>query len=119
MIRVQDQQDLERSLQHPVGLVPPADAERHVDEIADVVEIVVGEDEGQAARMSEREGGDGGRLGQEAHPLEEAVRRIVDVLRVGIEGRERADYAEEHPHRVGVEAKSFEELGDVGVDVGV
>ena len=44
---------------------------------------------------------------------------IVDVLGVGIEGRERAHHAEQHAHRVGVVAEPLEELGDVGVDVGV
>jgi hypothetical protein len=43
----------------------------------------------------------------------------VDVLRVGIERRQGPDDAQQHTHRVGVVAKAFQELGDVGVDVGV
>ena len=101
VVGVEDEQDLERALQHLVRLVPAADAERHVDEVGDVVEIVVREDERQPAGVAEREGRDGGRLGQQPHPLEIAVRRVVDVLGVGIERRERAHHAEQHAHRDG------------------
>src|SRR5688500_20049264 len=37
------EQDLERALQHQVRLVLAADAERHVDVVADVVEVVARE----------------------------------------------------------------------------
>ena len=112
-------QDLEGPLQHRVGLVLPADLERHVDEVPDVVEVVPRELVRQAARVPEGERRDGRHLGHEADPLEVAVGRVVDVLGVGVEGRERAHRAEQHPHRVRVVAEALEELGDVGVDVGV
>ena len=119
VVGVQDQQDLERALEHLVRLVLAADAERHVDEVADVVQVVPGELVRQPARVAEGKGGDGRQLGQQAHPLEVAVGRVVDVLGVRIEGGQRSDHAQQHPHRVGVVAEALQELGDVGVDVGV
>ena len=48
-----------------------------------------------------------------------ALFRVVDLLRVGIEGGERADAREQHPHRVGVVAEALEQVLEVLVDVGV
>ena len=73
VIGVQDEQDLERALQHLVRLVAAADAERHVDEVADVVEIVVREHERQPARVAEGERRDRRRLGEQPDALELAV----------------------------------------------
>ena len=119
VVGVQDQQDFEGFLQHRVGLVLAPDAERHVDEVADVVQVVAGEDVRQAAGMAEEERGDGRHLGEQANLLHPAVDRVLNVLGVGVEGRQRADGAEEHAHGVRVVAESLEKLGDVGVDVGV
>ena len=38
--------------------------------------------------------------------LDVAVLRVLDLVGVGIEGRERADRAEQHPHRVRVVAEA-------------
>ena len=119
MIRVQDQQDFEGPLEDRIGLMLASDAERHVDEVADVVQVVVGEDEREAARVAEDEGCDGRHLGHQPGTLEVAVGRIVDVLGVRVEGRQGTYRAQEHPHRMGVVQESLEELEHPGVDVGV
>ena len=48
-----------------------------------------------------------------------ALGRIVDVGGVVIEGRERADAADHHRHRVGVAAEALEEAAHLLVDHGV
>ena len=50
-----EEEDLERALQHRVRLVPAADLERHVDEVADVGEVVARQHLGQAAVVAEDE----------------------------------------------------------------
>ncbi len=119
VVGVQDQEDLERPLEDGVRLVPAADLERHVDEVADVVELVPREHVRQAARVTEHERRDGRHLRQQPKPLQVAALGVGDVLCVGIEGRERTDCAEQHAHRVGVVAEALEELLDIDVDVGV
>ena len=69
--------------------------------------------------MAEEERRERRQLGHQPDPLDVAVLRVLDVLGVGIEGREPADGAEQHAHRVRVVAVALEELDDVGVDVGV
>ncbi len=119
MVGVQDEEDLQGALEHLVGLMLSPDAERHVDEVADVVQIVPGELVRQPPGVPERKRRDGGQLGQQPDPLEVAVGRVVDILRVGVEGRQRAYDTQQHAHRMGVVAEPLQELGDVGVDVGV
>ena len=66
-----------------------------------------------------------GERGQRRHLGDHPDRRhvalvlVVDVLGVGIEGRQRADRGEQHPHRVGVVAEALDELLDVLVHEGV
>ena len=64
-------------------------------------------------------GGEGRDLGDQPDRRHVALLRIVDVLRVRIEGRERADVGEQHAHRVGVVAEALVELLDVLVGEGV
>ena len=97
----------------------PADLERHVDEVADVVEVVAREDVRQAAAVAEDPRGDRRELRDQSHTLEAAALLVADLLRVGIERRERGGRAEQHPHRVRVVAEAVEELHDVLVDVRV
>ena len=119
VVGVEDEQDLERPLQDGVRLVPPADLERHVDEVADVVQVVARQDVREAVRVPEDVGGDGRQLRHQANALEVAPVRIVDVLGVRVEGRQGADRSEQHPHRVRVVPEALEELLDVRVDVRV
>ena len=60
-----------------------------------------------------------GQLRHQPDALEVAPVRIVDVLRVRIEGRQGTDRSEQHPHRVRVVPEALEELLDVRVDVRV
>ena len=119
VVGVEDEQDLERPLQHRVRLVAPADLEGHVDEVADVAEVVAREDVRQPAAVAEHPGRDGGELRDQAHALQAAALLVADLLRVRVEGRERGDGAEQHPHRVRVVAEAVEELRHVRVHVGV
>ena len=65
------------------------------------------------------EGGEGRHLGDQPDRRHVALFGVVDLLRVRVEGRERADAGQQHPHRVGVVAEALEELLEVLVDVGV
>ena len=99
--------------------MPAADLERHVHEVPDVAEIVPREDVRQSARVAEDEGGDRRQLREEPNALQVAALGVADPLRVRVEGREGADGAEEHAHRVRVVAEALEELLHVRVDVRV
>src|SRR5688500_10341395 len=114
---MQYEENLESALKHLVRLMAPADTEGHVDAVADVAQIVPGKLVGQSAGVAKSERGDGGQLGQQAHPLQITIGRIVDVLGVGVEGGKRAYHAQQHAHGVGVVAEALQELGDVGMDV--
>ena len=94
MVRVQDQQNLEGPLEDRIGLMLAADAERHVDEIADVIEIVVRKHEWQSPHVAKRERSQSGELGHEPGPLEIPVGRVLDILGVGVEGRQGAHRAQ-------------------------
>ena len=65
------------------------------------------------------EGGEGRHLGDQPDGRHVALFGVVDLLRVRVEGRERADAGQQHPHRVGVVAEALEELLEVLVDEGV
>ncbi len=54
-----------------------------------------------------------GHLADQAAGLQPAQLQIVSVVRVGIESGERADRAQQHPHRMGVVAEALHELLDV------
>ena len=69
--------------------------------------------------MAVGEGGEGRDLGDQPDRRHVALLGVVDVLRVRVEGRERADVGEQHPHRVGVVAEALVELLDVLVGEGV
>ena len=69
--------------------------------------------------MAVGEGGEGRHLGDQPHRRHVALFGVADLLRVGIEGGERPDPGQQHPHRVGVVAEALEELFDVLVDKGV
>ena len=93
--------------------------EHHREEVLGEVEVVVGVDVGQPHVVAVGEGGQGRHLGDQADRRHVALFGVVDLLRVGVEGRERADPGEQHPHRVGVVAEALEELLEVLVDEGV
>jgi hypothetical protein len=63
--------------------------------------------------------GERGHLRDETHDLLPTIGRIIDVLRFRIEGRERADTADDHAHGVGVVSEALEQISDVLVHIGV
>ena len=70
--------------------------------------------------MAVGEGGQRRHLGDQPDRRHVALLGVVDVLGVGVEGRQRPDAGEQHAHRVGVVAEPLEqELLDVLVDEGV
>ena len=93
--------------------------EHHREEVLGEVEVVVRVDVGQAHVVPVGEGGEGRHLGDQADGGHVALFGVADLLRVRVEGRERADAGQQHPHRVGVVAEALEELLQVLVDVGV
>jgi hypothetical protein len=65
--------------------------------------------------MAVRIGGDGGGLRNQTDRLQPPRLDREDVLGVRVERGERADGADEHPHRMGVVLKALHQLRDVGV----
>jgi hypothetical protein len=93
--------------------------EAHVQEVGGEVEIVARIDEGLADGILEGHRGDGRHLGDQAPARDHALVGIVDVGRVVVEGRQRADHAAHHRHRVGVTPEPREQVAELLVDHGV
>jgi hypothetical protein len=94
--------------------------ERHVEEVGDVVQVVVGVDLGMPDGLLVDHGADGWHLGQhpaDGHQL--LLPTAVGVQRLGIEGRQRADHGDQLPHRVGTRGVGREDVGHVFVDQGL
>ena len=83
--------------------------EGHVQEIFGIAQRVLRIHEGLAERIFERHRRDRRHLGDQAVGRDHPLVRVVDVGRVVIEGRERADHAAQHRHRVRVAAEPAEE----------
>ena len=117
VVGVQDEEHVERALENRVRLVARlGHLEQHVQEVARVAELVVGQHVGAADGVPERVGGDARHLGDQPDRLQPARVDVEDVLRVRVEGRQRAHRAQEHAHRVRVVAEALEELLDVLVE---
>ena len=120
VVGVQDEQHLERLHEHRIRFVlrlrHPRD---HREEILDVAQVVVGIDEGQTLDVAIAERGERRQLGEQAHDRDVALLGIVDVLRFGIERRQRRDRRAEHRHRMRVVAEALQERLDVLVHVRV
>jgi hypothetical protein len=63
--------------------------------------------------VAERERGQRRHLGDQPDRLDHPVVRVVDLVGVGVEGRQRAHGPEQHPHRVRVVAEALHEALDV------
>jgi hypothetical protein len=96
-----------RRLRHP---------EHHLEEVRGVAQLVVRPDIRQPLAVAVRVGGDGRHLADQPEHLEVTVVDVADGLRFRIEGRQRADGAEEHAHRMRVVVEAVHELLDVLVD---
>ena len=116
VVGVQDEEHLEGLLHHRVDLVGPSHLEHHLQEVAAVGEVVVGVGVGQALGVAVGEGGQGGDLGDQAEDLVVPLRRVMDVLGLGIEGGEGGHGGAQHAHGVGVVAEGRHQLLDVLVD---
>src|SRR5439155_488857 len=93
--------------------------EHHGEEVPGVGELVVRVDVRLTDRVTVGEGGDGRHLGEQAMRLHAPRLGIVDALRVGVEGRERAHGGDQHAHGMRVVAEAVHELLDVLVHDGV
>ena len=90
VVGVEDEEDLERPLQHGVRLVSSADLERHVHEVADVVQVVPRQHVRQAARVAEGERRDRRHLRDRAgHAGDAGSRRRRSPSRPGRTSRAR------------------------------
>ncbi len=119
VVGVQDEEHVERLGESRVGLVGVLHLEQHREEVLGVVELVVGVDVGEAEAVPVGERRQRRHLGDQPDRRHVALLGIVDVLGVWIEGRQRPDLGEQHPHRMGVVAEALVELLDVLVDEGV
>ena len=120
MVGVQDEQDVQGVLKHRVGAVLGLGHLRHhVEEVARVGQVVVRVGVWQAARVPVSEGRERGHLGDQPHNLLILVIPVVDRLRLGVEGGQRGQGADQDAHRVGVVVEAVDELLDVLVHVGV
>ena len=117
VVGVQDEQDVERALEHRARLVLELrHLEQHVQEVARKAQVVVGVDVRPADAVTIRVGGNRRHLGDEPPHLLPARFLFVDSLGVGINRRERGDDRDEHAHRMGVVLEALHELLDVLVD---
>src|SRR5439155_575970 len=91
----------------------------HGEEVTGVGEVVVRVDVGEAAAVAVSEGCDGRHLADQPPRLHPPRLEVHDVLRLGVEGGERADRADQDAHRMGVVAEALDELLQVLVHQGV
>ena len=120
MVGVEDPEHVERAREPFVRLVLElGHPEHHREEVLGIREVVVRIVVGEPEAVPVGEGGEGGDLGDQAHRGHVALLVVLDVLGAGVEGRERADGREQHPHRMGVVAEALHEALDVLVHVGV
>jgi hypothetical protein len=87
--------------------------EHHVQEVLGIFEIVARIDEGLADRVLVGHRGDGWHLRDQTIRRDHALVRIGNIKAVVIEGRQRADHAAHHRHRVRVAAEAGEEPVDL------
>ena len=114
VVSVQDEEDVERALEHRAHLVfELGPLEQHVQEVAREAQLIVRIHVRPADAVAIGIRGNRRHLGDEAVHLLAARRLLEDLLGVGIEGRERADGAQEDAHRVRVVLEAFHQLLDV------
>ena len=110
VVGVEDEEDVEGLREPRVRLVLDlGHLLHHPEEVAGVIEVVVGVDVGKPEAVAVGEGGQRRHLGDHPDRRHVALLLVVDLLRVRVEGRHRADAGEQDPHRVGVVAEALEE----------
>ena len=111
MVGMQDEDALHRARQHGIDLVFLArHGEAHVQEVGGEAEIVLGVNEWLADMILVGHRSDRRHLGDQPDRGDHTLVGIGDIGRVVIEGRQRADDAAHHRHRVRVAAEAAEEL---------
>ncbi len=116
VLRVEDEQKVERLHEHRIGVVL-ADPPHHVEEVGGEAQRVVGVDERESRAEPMAARGERRHLRDQAEDLLVAGLGVEDVLRVVVEGRQRGDGGDEHPHRVRVVVEPVHEpLAHVLVD---
>ena len=120
VVRVQDQDQVHRLRQHRIDLVRLGRHRvEHVQEVLGVTEIVARIYERLADVVLVRPGRDGRHLGDHPERADLPAVRIIDVEAVVVEGRQRADHAAHHRHRMRVTAEAVVELADLLMQHGV
>ena len=110
MIGVQDEDPVHRPRQDRVDLVLLArHGEGHVQEILGVAQRILREYERLAERIFVGHGRDRRHLGDQPIGRDHALIRVMDVGRVVVECRQRADHSAHHRHRVRVASEAAEE----------
>src|SRR3954466_9276664 len=113
-VQVQDEQDVERALEPGVRLVLElGHLVHHVQEVAGIGQVVVRIDVRLAHGVPVGEGGERRPLRQQPDDLHVPELGVLDLGRLGIEGREGADGRQQHAHGVRVVAESLHEALDV------
>ena len=120
VVGVQDEQHIQGVLEDRVrAVLGLGHLVHHVEEVARVGQIVVRVGVGQAPRMAVGEGRERGHLGDQAYHLLVLDVLVVNRLRLGVEGGQRGQGADQDAHRVGVVVEAVDELLDVLVHEGV
>ena len=84
MVRVQDEEHLERPGQHRVGRILGLDhPPQHVHEVFCVAQVVIRVHIGETQAMPVRHGGNGRHLGDQPLDLEQPVGGVVNLMGLG------------------------------------
>ncbi len=120
MVGVQDEDAIHCLGQHRADRFDLArGVEHHVQEVFRVAQVVARVHQRLTDRVLVNHRGDGWHLGDQAHRGNLAVVRVVDVQRIVVEGRKRADNATHDGHGVGVTTETIEEGLQLLVNHGV
>jgi hypothetical protein len=114
VIGVQDEQHVERPLEHRVrAVLELGHLEEHVQEVAREAEVVVRVDVRAADAVTVRVGGDARDLRDQPQDLQPARVLVKHLLRAGVDRREQAAGREKDAHGMGVVLEPLHELLDV------
>ena len=120
VIGMQDKEHVERVLESRIRLVARfRGAEKHVQEVAGITQIVIGIDKGHAERMAIRKRGYRRHFPDQAVGLLLARLGVKNILGVMIERRKRGNGRNHHAHGMGVIVKAVEKFLDALVDESV
>jgi hypothetical protein len=120
-VGVEDEEHVQRPAEHRVGLVARlGHLPHHGQEVLGEALRVVRIDERHTDAVAVTGRRQGRYLGDQPYDLLLPDLRVLDLLGLGVEGRQGADPGQEHPHGVGVVVECVDEpLPEVFVDVRV